>query len=58
MGRRADKAYEDACREDLRRWRVSLTWQEYQAWQWERWRYFLLGAMPVATGFLIAEFLL
>lgn len=58
MGWRADKAYEEAQREDFRRWRASLTWREYWAWQWARWKYFLLGAVPVAVGFLLAEFLL
>ena len=58
MGWRADKAYEEAQREAFRKWKVSLTWSEYRSWQWERWRYFLLGAVPVVAGFLIAEFLL
>lgn len=53
MGWRADKAYEEAQRESFLRWRKSLTWREYWRWQWDRWKHFLLGAAPVAVGFLI-----
>ena len=53
MGWRADKAYEEAQREGFRKWKVSLTWREYLAWQWDRYRHFLGGVATVAGGLLM-----
>lgn len=58
MGWRADKAYEEAQAKAFKEWKASLSWREYWSWQWDRWQYFVLGALPVAVGFLIAEFVL
>lgn len=57
MGWRADQAYEEAQREDFRRWRASLTWPEYLGWQWNRHRHFLAGAALVGTVMLLWKFL-
>lgn len=57
MGWRTDQAYEDARREDFRKWKAALTWAEYATWQWMRWRWFLAGvavvAVPVGATMLI-----
>lgn len=52
MGWRADQAYEEEERRAFREWKATLSWGEYAAWQWQRWRAFLAGV--VAAGILIA----
>lgn len=55
MGWRADDAYEKARKEDYQRWRASLSWREYGAWQWRRHKHFLAGAASalVVVGVLL-----
>lgn len=53
MGWRSDRAYEEGQRQDFLRWRKSLTWAEYLAWQWGRHWHFLAGAVTAAGGFLL-----
>lgn len=53
MGWRADRAYEEAQREDFRTLKASLTWREYLAWQWQRHRHFLGGVATVLGALLI-----
>lgn len=49
MGWRADRGYEEAQRKDFLAWRASLTWREYWAWWWNRWRHVLTGAAMAAV---------
>jgi hypothetical protein len=58
MGWRADKAYEEAEKEAYRKWRASLTWREYLAFQWQRWRHFMAGAATAAAWCLVLWWLL
>ncbi len=53
-GWRAEQAYEDARREDYRRWRASLTLRQFIGSHLHRARHVLAGA--AATGLVITAF--
>lgn len=57
MGWRADQAYEEVQRKAFQEWKASLTWREYLAWQWSRWRYVLAGPATAALGILLMRLL-
>lgn len=56
MGWRSQLAYDQAMKEEFLRWRKSLTWAEYAAWEWGRHRHFLAGAAIVGAAVLLLRF--
>lgn len=48
---RTNDAYDADSRARYRAWKASLTWPEYLAWKWSRWRSFVAGG---ATGAVVA----
>lgn len=57
MGWRTDQAYEQAQREEYRRWRASLTVGQRLAFELIRARHFLLGLAAAAAIALAIPFL-
>lgn len=57
MGWRTDQAYEDEQERAFKKWKTSLTWREWLAWQWSRWRFVLLGTALAAVIILLTRLL-